>query len=64
MNIVPWGPHGGVEVKARGEAYVFGAAGDVELGVGLYRWRAGQAGFWKQRTWPSQEIGLLSTAIY
>lgn len=53
-----------MEVKARGEACVFRTAADVELGVDLYRWRPGQAGFWKQRTWHNEEIGLLSTAIY
>lgn len=29
-----WSPGGGLEVKARGEAYAVRAAGDVELGVG------------------------------
>lgn len=45
-----------MEVKAGGEAYVFRAAGDVELGVGLKRWRAGQAGFWNKGHGPARRL--------
>lgn len=51
---VPQGPEGEAEVKAGGETCEVEAAGDVELRVGLCRWR-----LWGRRTWHSQEIGLV-----
>ena len=63
VSVVTWSPEGGAEVKARGGARVVRAVGSVGLGVGLRRWRAGQAGFWGCRTRHNQEIGLLSAVI-
>lgn len=45
VSVVTWSLEEGVEVKGRGGAPVFGAAGSVGLGVGLHWQRTEQAGF-------------------
>ena len=45
VSVVTWSLEEGVEVKGRGGAPVFGAAGSVGLGVGLHWQRTEQVGF-------------------